>query len=97
MNQIYVYTQIIVSGDNTLVIANQLEDNTEDFNALGVKIGDVVVNVDTNQTAEVEAKINFFIFAAEHAFRIAIEASKLILYTFSGLLIDKNISAQAAK
>jgi len=58
LNQIYVYTQIIVSGDNTLVIANQLEDNTEDFNALGVKIGDVVVNVDTNQTAEVEAIIN---------------------------------------
>ena len=58
LNQIYIYTQIVVNGDNTLVVVNQLEDNTEDFIALGVKVGDVVVNNTTNETAEVDAIVS---------------------------------------
>ena len=53
LNNVFIYTNTITTGVSTNAIPNQLEDNTKNFNALGIKVGDVVINTTTNVTAQV--------------------------------------------
>lgn len=58
LNNIYIYTIALATGDTTAVVVQQLEDNTADFTANGVSSGDVVINTSTNQSAEVVSVVN---------------------------------------
>tara|TARA_R100001443_G_scaffold116998_3_gene139468 strand:+ start:651 stop:1592 length:942 start_codon:yes stop_codon:yes gene_type:complete len=51
LNKVLAFTRLLTSGTNTAVLPNFLVDNTNDFQAAGVQIGDIVGNVTTNQTA----------------------------------------------
>lgn len=50
INKIMYYNKKIVESTNNLVIQGFLHDSTVDFIDLGVKIGDIVVNLDTLQS-----------------------------------------------
>tara|TARA_R110002012_G_scaffold317513_1_gene534176 strand:+ start:13772 stop:14713 length:942 start_codon:yes stop_codon:yes gene_type:complete len=51
LNKVLAYTRLLTSGSNTAIVASTLVDNTTDFQAAGVQIGDIVGNIVTNQTA----------------------------------------------
>ena len=51
LNKVLAYTRLLTSGTNTAVLASTLVDNTTDFIAAGVQVGDIVGNTTTNQTA----------------------------------------------
>lgn len=52
INRILCYTTVIVQSKATGISAGQLEDINVDFVALGVSVGDIVVNIDTYEQAE---------------------------------------------
>lgn len=53
INKLLCYTNVLASGINTSVFANDLRDSVLDFITAGVKPGDLVVNVSTSKNAEV--------------------------------------------
>jgi len=55
LNKVLVYSRLLASGTNTVVQVQDLVDNTTDFVAAGVNVGDIVGNVTTNQIAFVQS------------------------------------------
>tara|TARA_R100001460_G_scaffold12135_1_gene28002 strand:+ start:13714 stop:14676 length:963 start_codon:yes stop_codon:yes gene_type:complete len=55
LNKVLVYSRMLASGTNTVVQVQDLVDNTTDFVAAGVNVGDIVGNVTTNQIAFVQS------------------------------------------
>lgn len=51
LNKVLVYTRLLASGTNDVVLLQTLQDTTTDFVAAGVQVGDIVGNTTTNQTA----------------------------------------------
>jgi hypothetical protein len=58
LNKVLAYTRLLASGVNTNAVANGLEDNSSDFIAAGVGVGDIVGNVTTQQVAKVVSVVN---------------------------------------
>tara|TARA_B100001057_G_scaffold501035_1_gene619881 strand:+ start:4028 stop:4972 length:945 start_codon:yes stop_codon:yes gene_type:complete len=58
LNKVLAYTRLLASGVNTSTLANSLVDNATDFIASGVSAGDIVGNINTNQTAIVTQVVN---------------------------------------
>ncbi len=51
LNKVLVFTRLLASGTNDVVLLQTLQDTTTDFVAAGVQVGDIVGNTTTNQTA----------------------------------------------
>jgi hypothetical protein len=51
LNKVLVYTRLLASGTNDVVLFQTLQDTTADFVAAGVQVGDIVGNTTTNKTA----------------------------------------------
>ncbi len=59
LNKVLAYTRLLASGENSGVVANQLEDLiAADFVADGVQVGDIVANTTTGEVAFVGQVIN---------------------------------------
>jgi hypothetical protein len=58
LNKVLAYTRLLASGVNTNAVVNGLEDNSSDFIAAGVGVGDIVGNVTTQQVAKVVSVVN---------------------------------------
>jgi len=64
------FPNVIVSGTNTATDVDRLIDDTVDFIALNVKVGDIVYNIDTNEGATItrvfttEVRLNADIFTS---------------------------------
>ena len=58
VNKVVCYPVVLVSGTNSAVLANNLEDATATFTADGISAGDIVINTDTFDTALVVTVVN---------------------------------------
>lgn len=74
LNKIICYTTVLASGNNSAVVANELQDASATFSSDGVAVGDVVANTTTNKTATVTSVTNTNLGLSDDIFTATPEA-----------------------
>jgi len=74
LNKVLCYTTLLATGNNSAVVANQLQDASATFSSDGVAVGDIVANTTTNKTATVTSVTNTNLGLSEDIFTATPEA-----------------------